>query len=94
MVLLTANEAFVSAKPVLRVDNKLKPGRHMIQLVAVDTGDNKSKPARLVIEVRELSPPPPPTRPRDDLITRRDTIRPVILNPDLADRIRIRRPPR
>lgn len=96
MVVLTANEAFVSAKPILRVDNKLKPGRHLFQLVAVDTGNNKSKPARLVVEIAEERPTPPPApfNPRDPRIFRPDAVRPVVLNPDLAGRIRINRPPR
>lgn len=83
MVTLTPNKPHRSRTPDIVVENELRPGRYLMQLVVVDDSRNESEPAELVVTVRERgAPPPPPVGPvrpfNPDLILRPDRIvRPI-----------------
>jgi hypothetical protein len=81
--------SLTQAEPLLKVDNRLEPGRHRFQLEVIDDAGLVSDPALLVVVVTPLREPDPPP-------TRGGTIDPRILTRVATTRvtpITIRKPP-
>ena len=75
MPVLEPRETYLSDEPMLLVENKLEPGKHLFELVCVDDTGNASKPAQIIVTVVE--PPLFDRDPMRDLELLAD--RPVIL---------------
>jgi hypothetical protein len=73
---LEPSKTFRSEKPILLVENKLEPGRHLFELVCVDDAGNASKPAQIMVTVVE-----PPVFDRDPLRDLELFADPVFLSP-------------
>ncbi len=73
MAKLQPGVPITQADPLLRVDNRLAPGRHRFQLEVIDDAGLVSDPALLVVVVAPLEEPGPrPRGPIDPRIPLRD----------------------
>ena len=76
MPVLEPSKTFLSREPILLVENKLEPGRHLFELVCVDDAGNASKPAQIIVTVMTL-----PLFDRDPLRDLELPADPVFLSP-------------
>jgi hypothetical protein len=84
MPVLTPGQPVTQDEPLLLVENKLKPGRYLFQLVVADDSGLESDPAQMMVTVLEPVTPPTPTPTGPGR---------VVLRPDiLTDRLRVTRP--
>ena len=60
MTAFRPNVPVLTASPRVKVDAGLAVGAHTFQLVAIDDAGNRSKPARLVVEIQRAAEPVPP----------------------------------